>query len=160
MKKSDLYREWARVLDMCEGTNIKPWWCVRQPRTKELHRTDRMPDFSMRPADYEFMVAILEDKPVFVGDKLYGKYSNTFYTVSKEMIDRGEHDYSDDNYWSWNPPKSTFNLNGEELPCPDMSNRYELRVVGFNDNVYHFANGTDIRQVECAINKLLQDATK
>lgn len=158
MKKSDLYREWARVLDMCEGTNINPWQCVRQPRTKELHRTDRMPDFSMRPEDYEFAVAILEDKPVFVGDKIYSIRSRSWVTVQPEdafanisPVIRG---------YSWEEPKTTFNLNGEKLPCPDMSNRYELRVVGFNDNVYHFANGTDIRQVECAINRLLQDATK
>ena len=27
MKKSDLYREWARVLDMCEGTKVNPGRC-------------------------------------------------------------------------------------------------------------------------------------
>lgn len=29
MRISDLYREWARVLDMCEGTKVKPWECVK-----------------------------------------------------------------------------------------------------------------------------------
>jgi len=28
-KRSDLYREWARVIDMCEGTKVNSLECVK-----------------------------------------------------------------------------------------------------------------------------------
>lgn len=167
MKTEDLYLNYANVINMCEGTKVKPWQGVRQPRTKELHRTDRHPDFTMSPDDYEFMVAILEDKPVFVGDKLYGKYSKVFHDVSRKLFESGEYDYSDDDYWSWNPPKSTFTLNGIELPCPQKDysafnldfNSWSL-VGRRNGRRYYFKSESDMHAVTEAIHKLLQDATK
>ena len=153
MKKSDLHREWARVLDMCEGTNINPWQCVRQPRTKELHRTDRMPDFSMRPEDYEFAVAILKDKPVFAGDLIYHKIENMPYKV------RWCDGFINDNDWSWNATKKTFMINGEELPCPAKHGEFVLHIQGFKDNIWYFKNQSDIKEVENAIIKLLKEST-
>lgn len=153
MKKSDLHREWARVMDMCEGTNINPWQCVRQPRTKELHRTDRMPDFSMRPEDYEFAVAILKDKPVFPGDLIYHKIENMPYKV------RWCDGLINDNDWSWNATKKTFMINGEELPCPSKHGEFVLHIQGFKDNIWYFKNQSDIKEVENAIIKLLKEST-
>ena len=152
MKKSDLHREWARVMDMCEGTNINPWQCVRQPRTKELHRTDRMPDFSMRPEDYEFAVAILKDKPVFAGDLIYHKIENMPYKV------RWCDGLINDNDWAWNPPKKTFMLNGEELPCPDGNKGgYQISLLSGR---HYFSNFHDAQKVANAFDKLLSDNTK
>ena len=163
MKKSDLYREWARVLDMCEGTNINPWQCVRQPRTKELHRTDRMPDFSMRPEDYEFAVAILKDKPVFVGDKVYANNCVSQLTVVGKSTQQGYIYVGDSvNYdisiLSWNPPKKTFMLNGEELPCPDGNKGgYQISLLSGR---HYFSNFHDAQKVANAFDKLLSDNTK
>lgn len=69
MKKSDLYREWARVMDMCEGTNAKPEYCWKLGGWY----MGEIPDFGAPPKGYTFAVAILEDKPVFFGDKVYSK---------------------------------------------------------------------------------------
>ena len=150
MKKSDLYREWARVLDMCEGLNIKQsiiWRCVKvegMPLNEE-------PRFIFHSSRYSFAIAILEDKPVFVGDKVYSKFDGMELRVDPSGFD-----------WatvSWNPPKKTFMLNGEELPCPDRSNEFELKIVGFEENNYHFIKPCDIKKVEHAINKLLKEST-
>ncbi len=153
MKKSDLHREWARVLDMCEGTEVNPNICWGY----QGNRGDNgVPKFTQDPGSYEFSVAILEGKPVFFGDTIYNKRLGSCHTVTD-----GTH--ISDVCWSgysWNPPKKTFLMNGEELPCPDRSDKYELRIVGFHENIYYFYNNLDIRKVEAAINKLLQDATK
>ena len=29
MKTEDLYLEYARVIKMCEGTEVRPWECIR-----------------------------------------------------------------------------------------------------------------------------------
>lgn len=117
MKKSDLYREWARVLDMCEGTGVNPNICWEIYGDRE---DDGEPSFTDNPNKYKFAVAILEGKPVFVGDKLYGKNSGVFRTIDRKEVDSVDWDYSDPQYWSWQPPtKRTFLLDGVELPCPD-----------------------------------------
>ena len=154
MKKSDLHREWARVLDMCEGTTVLP---TSAWKFKNHIQDDKLPNFEYdNPELFEFTVAILEDKPVFIGDTIYNKRLGSCHTVTD-----GTH--ISDVCWSgysWHPPKKTFLMNGEELPCPDRSDKYELRIVGFHENIYYFYNNLDIRKVEAAINKLLQDATK
>ncbi|MBY0484581.1 hypothetical protein [Nitrosomonas sp.] len=110
MKKSDLYREWARVLDMCDGTKVKPEECWGYMGLKSDGKLE--PSFNEPPLEnYFFAVAILEDKPVFVGDGIYHK--SGLYTVIG--INTRIMCISD---YSWNPPKKTFLLNGEELPCP------------------------------------------
>jgi len=167
MKKSDLYKKWGWVLEICEGTEVNPrsaW------KFKGYVQDDKLPNFEYdNPECFEFLVTILDDKPVFVGDKLYhGGCPDAWYTVRKEGYSLREGDNVIPYDWdtvvgkafSWTPPKSTFTLNGEELPCPDRSNEFELRIVGFNENNYHFRSNVDIRKVEDAINKLLQDATK
>jgi len=82
MKKSDLYREYARVIDMCEGTNIKPIMCVlirgELLYTPPYH--DYLgPQFSAKilidadPNDHSFALCLVEGKPVFKGNTLYLK---------------------------------------------------------------------------------------
>jgi hypothetical protein len=44
MKKSDLYREYARVIDMCEGTDVNPLKCVKL-KSGMVERWKRPPMF-------------------------------------------------------------------------------------------------------------------
>jgi len=123
-KRSDLYREYARVIDMCEGTNVNPLKCIKLGESicnlQEIYFTDK-------PSVYSFAIAIIEDKPVFVGDELYDKdtgikvviENNTIHN-DKLLVSGVATFYININLLSWNPPKpKTFNLNGVELPLPD-----------------------------------------
>jgi len=63
---ADLHREWARVLDMCKGTVVPPYRCAMW-----LSKASDLPlTFRGRPSYYDFAVAIIQDKPAFIGDKL------------------------------------------------------------------------------------------
>lgn len=122
MKKSDLYREWGRVLDMCEGTNVDPRSCWEYGGiVSETHT----PAFCEYPLEkYRFAVAILEDKPVFVGDTFYEGGGNKCTIKDDMYLYVNEHclvQHVDNVAWhkfSWNPPKKTFMLNGWSVPCP------------------------------------------
>ncbi|MGZ5029056.1 MAG: hypothetical protein ACXWAT_00675 [Methylobacter sp.] len=70
MKRSDLFRRYAEVIDMCEGTNVRPLLCVRV--SGENVSTE--PCFNGNAAAYTFALAIVEDKPVFAGDVLYDEF--------------------------------------------------------------------------------------
>ena len=145
MKKSDLYREWASVLDMCDGTNVDPNDCWKfngefKNRCIEFDSCGK----------YEFMVAILEDKPVFVGDKVYDQYDGSESVVDyrPESLDG----------FSRNPPKKTFMLNGEELPCPVKSGEWYFTIGG--QLIVRFKRAGDLVKVQKAIMKLLMDNAK
>ena len=77
MKKSDLYKKWGWVLEICEGTNVDPSSCWKYNDCKQV----AYPSFSQPPARYSFAVAILEDKPVFVGDTIYVQHSSSTYSL-------------------------------------------------------------------------------
>lgn len=72
MKKSDLYREWARVIDMCTGTGIMPLSCLRFDGHL-IKQAIEEPDFSYNPNRFSFAVCIVESRPVFVNDILWAK---------------------------------------------------------------------------------------
>ena len=63
MKQSDLFREYARILDLCEGTTIKPHKCIKNQAGQTFLST---PNFLGKPEDYNFAVAIIDNKPVFI----------------------------------------------------------------------------------------------
>ena len=69
MKRSDLFREYARVIDMCEGAEVRPYKCVKQ-NGETLHNPPR---FDGLPQGYTFAIGICEGKPVFAGDVLWNK---------------------------------------------------------------------------------------
>ena len=146
MKKSDLHREWARVIDMCEGTNVDPGDCLRIDGAP-CHL--RYPLFGDNPDSYTFAVAILEGKPLFVGDEVYWKNGKDRFDW-----DRGEMDDYQESLTRVDP-KYTITLNGEKLPAPDNGSFY-LYIGGFNHIQYGFKNGEDLIKVESAINKLLR----
>ena len=68
MKQSDLFREYARVIDMCEGAEVHPYKCVKQRGLVGFHKTL---EFTGSPEEYTFAIGICEGKPVFAGDVLY-----------------------------------------------------------------------------------------
>lgn len=162
MKKSDLYREWARVLDMCEGTKVSPFVCWNRKGYDRLKPARCAPEFSEDPDSYEFAVAILEDKPVFVGDKVYANNCTLALTVEGRSEQNGyifvgnctNYDIS---ILSWNPPKKTFMLNGEELPRPVKTGNYSFSLGVFTN--YSFNKQEDCNKVLNCINKILIDAT-
>lgn len=91
-KRSELYREYARVIDLCEGTRVKPSECVKIQGV--LIGGD--PEFITHPECYTFALAIVEDKPVFVGDVLYNAHNE------KVVITTSQGNFSN---YTWNPPK-------------------------------------------------------
>lgn len=80
-RRSDLFREYARVIDMCEGTKVDPEQCVKINSKAEFYDS---PAFNADPNKYTFAIAIVEDKPVFAGDVLYNKQG---YVVAVHGVD-------------------------------------------------------------------------
>jgi len=62
----DLHLEWARVLDMCKGTEVLPTTCVSYKGNPCKMRCN----FSRHPSHYHFAVVIVEGRCVFPGTKL------------------------------------------------------------------------------------------
>jgi hypothetical protein len=159
MKKSDLHREFARVLDMCDGMSISPFDCVKYFGTRGLPL-----DFVNDPHHYQFALAIVEGKPVFEGDELYVTDAPNRKVKVKEAAICSV-SMTDGSFWapdqikqrlSWNPPKRTFLLNGEELPLPEGGGcEYFLRSTSLPRDTY-WKNPEDRDKVEQAIIKLLR----
>lgn len=154
MKRSDLHREWERVLDMCEGTGASPGICWRINGHPGKNGCE--PCLNDTTNLYEFAVAILEGKPVFVGDKVYRKPSGN----EQIIFDNVGLDRVDWSLYTWNPPKKTFMLNGEELPSTSESGNHALYIFGKLSTPVHYFNTKEERdRVEDAINKLLKEST-
>lgn len=148
MKKSDLHREWARVIDMCEGAGVEPIECLR---IDGIPCRLKNPLFSDDPECYVFAVAILEGKPLFVGDEVYWKDDGDKFDWDDGLL-RPAQRYQEQ---LTRTPERTITLNEEKLPAPDDGSFY-LYVAGFNHIQYGFKNGEDLMKVEAAINKLLR----
>ena len=163
MKKSDLHREWARVLDMCEGTKVDPNVCWGFWG----NRTDQgAPEFIQDPGGYEFAVAILEDKPVFVGDKVYGAVSGDAF-IAESGGYRSKHNeliaYMCDFFkFAWNPPKKTFMLNGVDVPCPIMKSHKNILELKANNThcFFYFDTVSDADKCRSVLFKILTENTK
>lgn len=130
MNTNDLYLEYARVIKMCEGTELedRPWACVRWRWVREEesggwryvlgHHPD-LGNFEINQ-EVDFAVAVVEGRPVFVGDTIYGKDSGVMQIIQKDSAIIWK---LTSEYYTWTPPhtppKRTFTLNGVDLPCPD-----------------------------------------
>ena len=145
---------WGRVHDMCDaynkqhGTSIKPQDCVKN-RGNVWSLPTKHPVFDDR--NYSLAVAIIEDTPVFVGDKIYHK-------AQKHCVPVMEGAFYDPSYWTITPPKEkrTFNLNGQMLPCP-IDDNFGCRL-DFLGNDFFFESVEDRNKVAKAINDLLNNA--
>ena len=78
MKESDIFREYARVVDMCEGTAVMPYHCVHfngKDFDPNLYNSIGVPALlacdPVARGEVEFAVCIIENKPVFRLDRLY-----------------------------------------------------------------------------------------
>lgn len=143
MNQNDLYIEYARVIEMCKGTLLEstPWLGVREATGgtggNEAYIFDEHPYFNANPEHYEFAIAILGDKPVFVGDVLY------------------------DRIYSWQPPKPkrTFMLSGVEFPCPvDWRESSNGDVAVIDGEIFWFRNKMDADLVRDTLSKIFREA--
>ena len=145
---------WGRVHDMCDaynkqhGTNIDTKQCVKIDG--DIWNMSHHPAFSDVPCDYSLASAIIEDTPVFVGDKIYHK-------AMKHSVTIIEGAFYDFRYWTLTPQKKnrTFELNGQQLPCPSKDDNYLLEILG---EFYYFESREDRNKVVKAINDLLNNA--
>lgn len=161
MNTNDLYLEYARVIEMCKGTELEdtPWriiqWRNIPNGASKWECFTTHPDFGRLDPQTEvrFSVAVLEGKPVFVGDRIWLKDGHQF-AVEDDM-------YVDTESMSWTPPtpKRTFTLNGVELPCPIRLNldspKIELRI---NDVNFYFSSFDDLEKVSKSITNILTEA--
>ena len=142
---------WGRVYDMCDaynkqhGTSIKPQQCVKHCGGKWNLKEHPMFDGHK----YDLAVAIIEGKPVFVGDKIYTKRAGQEVTVSEGFL-------SAIDYTLTQPQKRTFELNGKQLPCP--SEDYDESVLELLGEHYYFESIEDRNEVAREIIKLLDNA--
>jgi hypothetical protein len=142
---------WGRLYDMCDdynkrhGTNIKPQDCVKHCGGKWNLKEPPMFDGHK----YDLAVAIIEGKPVFVGDKIYTKRAGQEVTVSEGFL-------SAIDYTLTQQQKRTFELNGQQLPCP--SEDYDENVLELFGEYYYFESMEDRNKVAQAINILFNNA--
>ena len=146
---------WGRVYDMCDsynkqhGTSISPQQCVKNDGY--IWNSKVNPLFDGRK--YDLAVAIIEDTPVFVGDKIYHKEQRNCVAI----IDSA---FYHPRYWTLTPPKPkrTFELNGQQLPCPsnnEFCDTYMLDIIGVN---YYFESMEDRNIVARELLNLIADA--
>lgn len=142
---------WGRIHDMCDaynhehGTSIKPQQCVKLNGKLWKYEQHLMFD----GIKYDLAVAIIEGKPVFVGDKIYTKRTGQEITITEGFLSAID--------YTTTPPKPqrTFELNGRQLPCPIKGDTYLLDVLG---EYYYFESREDRNKVAKAINDLLVNA--
>ena len=144
---------WGRVHDMCDsynkqhGTNIRPQRCVKY-YGNVWDLPIKHPVFDDK--NYDLAVAIIDDTPVFVGDKIYTKRTGQEITVTEGFLSAID--------YTLTPPKKkrTFDLNGKQLPCP--SEDYDESVLELLGEHYYFESIEDRNEVAREIIKLLNNA--
>lgn len=86
---ADLHRNWAQVLEMCEGTKVHQNHCVK---SEWVDNTGCDLDFNVgSPFDYSFAMGIVEDRPAFPGMIIYNKQTQQPCVIphNDESIDYG-----------------------------------------------------------------------
>jgi hypothetical protein len=83
-KKTDLYREYIRVMDMCVevDTGIAPYECIKYDN--KIMQTILMFD-DLYYDKYEFAIDIVDGKPVFTGDDIKSGIPKTFNLNGVEL---------------------------------------------------------------------------
>ena len=144
---------WGRVYDMCDsynkqhGTSISPQQCVKY-YGNVWNLPIKHPVFDAK--NYDLAVAIIDDTPVFVGDKIYTKRTGQDITVTEGFLSAID--------YTLKPlkKKRTFDLNGQQLPCP--SEDYDESVLELLGEHFYFESLEDRNKVAKAINDLLNNA--
>ena len=156
--KNKTQREWnleyyGRVHDMCDdynkqhGTNIQPQQCVKY-YGNVWDLPIKHPVFDDK--NYDLAVAIIDDTPVFVGYKIYTKRTGQGITVTEGFLSAID--------YTLTPPKKkrTFDLNGQQLPCPGED--YDESALELLGEHFYFESLEDRNKVAKAINDLLNNA--
>lgn len=182
-KVVELNREyWGRVHDMCEGTNVKPWECVRfnHPIMNKPRGFNGHPLFDQFSDEhtFEFAVTVLEDRPVFENNIVYRKADGYKFLVEGLMHNTEDRYLIKLNFdnstvlwtpnqfsqcFTWTPPaiKRTFTLNGAELPCPinyNTVNSLGHPSVVLDGCYFWFKIDSDRREVSEFLLNLLTEA--
>lgn len=151
MNQNDLYIKYARVIEMCKGTALEnaPWLCIKLYGVGGL---TSHPSLTHDPEHYEFAIAILEDRPVFVGDTLY-------HPCGAKWIVVGSTDDLTGMTWQPPKPKRTFMLKGVELPCPvDWRESSNGDVAVIDGEIFWFKNKMDADLVRNTLSKIFKEA--
>lgn len=177
MNRLDLMREYIKVVELCKDTALEstPWMCVR------LNGNDiyAHPTFTNAPEGYAFAIAVVEDKPVFVGDKLWVYVNCREREVKVHQYFRNSErvmavDESTGNLYyllprrlTWNSKSPrVFSLNGEELPCPKIPQDYGTTKpskdnrLKLDDVIFYFNSIEDKIAVTSAIINMLRNASE
>lgn len=74
------------------------------------------------PKNYTFALALVEGKPVYVGDSLYDyAYKSLGEKCKRIVLVEDTELIQQNNRFFWNKPKpTTFNLNGKTFPLPEI----------------------------------------
>lgn len=130
MNTNDLYLEYARVIQMCKGTELEheTGKCVRWKWKStdkwfyiEHQGHPNFNGFTITMVDVDFAVAVLEGRPVFINDRIYAQSPN-YDMLDGAIVTRTAHGnlvaqfddgkqikiYGFDNgletYFTWEPP--------------------------------------------------------
>jgi len=152
-KRSDLFRQYARVIDMCEGTNVNALDCIKfNDRPLVERNKSNEPEFILDPSCYDFAIAILEGKPLFAGDTVYCITKGSAMIISaygppvKEFIDQV----------TWNKPARKIKIDSVELPRPlDDESPHQVGVCGTS---YYFRSIDDSREFMNGVIELINRA--
>ena len=155
-KRSDLFREYARVMDMCEGTKVSPRECLKWQG--EICRS--IPTLNDDIHTYDFALAIIEDRPVFSGDVLWTKdgEKRTITGLSAPYLNHNMGICRID-YLTWQEQKRTITINGKEYPAPIATVKPDKEKIEFSFDVgscaYYFKSLADRDMCLLAITDLL-----
>jgi len=129
MKDSEKYRKWADTIDLCDGK------CAPGFRINNSEVIYRKAGSLGESGEFSFPIAIVENKPVFVGDKLWHKSGLEYIVVDVEVFEAGKSivfsgsttdgDYID--RYTWTKPDEYDNLREALSDGKRVAFNYNLR---------------------------------
>lgn len=162
---NELYLKYAEVIKMCECTKLEntPWVCVKWRGSPFVVGH---PKFINPLEEYEFALAIVEDKPVFFGDNVFVK-DNKYPYVNWENFEYWKNQVKVlSKAWTWQEPKKKFKLEGYEFPCPnEVSEFWSLKSLNRifiidNNNIFLFDTEEEAKLVKDTLIRIFKDNLK
>ena len=126
--KAGLFRRYADIIEMCEGTRVKSWECVKYCGDV----LSSSPIFNGRIEEYEIAHCLIGDEAVFTGSVLYFKDRGAVTVDDNGYFIFGRGIYALSNNlpslsWGRPEPKQRIELHGS-IPKPDGDfSGYELQ---------------------------------
>lgn len=145
--QAEVFEQFARVSRLIEGTDV----LLHLVYEYSGPVSDSVFGSCTKPENYRFALAILNGKPVFIGDTLYDIAGYYFKALAESDFTRV----------TWDKPKTTFTLNGVKLPLPDDSKGCPRDSDGYyflprHEFIkYRWNSNADRDAVMAAIHKLL-----